>query len=189
MSEPIGTQIEVGGILPLSFVEALLMTVHNALDNLIGPMTIKELEYEIGGGATVVWDGTSEYGLCKEVTNFCEKHELSYVVRTEAKDEYNATTCYWTPGMNEAKSFYNDVNGAPIVKIHEIQPICELMLAMISEVDKALPRFLDTPQVLNLVKTGLEDYSKLPEALKIELDSLLPNTPENFPAFEIKYEA
>jgi hypothetical protein len=181
MSEAIGCSIEIGGDLPEELYKELVNVVNDDIYELnqYPPENIKAL-----GKKTLTWSGTADYGLISGVMAFCEEHNLSYIHKCDAKYEYDATVTWWTPGMKEPCEIKSDNDQDALVGIDTIRPLCDLLLAMSKDGDKALPLFVGNKALEHIVEKGLKNPKQLPNLLKKEIDKLLPTRP-TLPVFRI----
>jgi hypothetical protein len=178
--------VKIGGELPADLIEEFISTVRDDISDLqCGPTTEAELRNE--AGTTIRWDGISNYGLCNDVTAFCQEHNLSYVHHSESTGEYDATIIYWIPGMKEAVSVTSDRDGDTLVEIDKIKPYTDLLLALTKQGEKALPLFTGIDPLQDLVEKGLKNYPAMIKALEKKLQALLPGCP-TLPAFTISKE-
>jgi hypothetical protein len=127
--------------------------------------------------------GTANYGLCHRVFKFCIDHNLTYVHNAEAMGDIDAEATYWQPGMEEAMDFKINSSRDPIIKVADIEPLLDLMCALIAKDQEALPLFLNDPATKDLVKIGLMNPEKFSIALKERIDSIIPDKPPRVPPF------
>jgi len=181
MSEPIGCSIKIGGDLPEELIEELVNAINDEMSDLNQyPDDIKS----VSGKETLTWGGTSNYGMVDGVVSFCMEHNLSYIHHCDAKYEYDAMIAWWAPGMKNERTVKSDNDSDNLVAVTTIRPLCDLLLAMSKDGDKALPLFIGNEALEHIVDKGLKNPKRLPVLLRKELDSLLP-TPPTLPVFRI----
>jgi hypothetical protein len=79
MSETLGMTIEIGGEIKESDLEALNAIIdYEGIEVSDGCADVDELKQAIQSGETIKWTGTSSYGECDKLRNWCRKHNLSY---------------------------------------------------------------------------------------------------------------
>jgi hypothetical protein len=188
MSEPIGICIEIGGTLPVSLIEAFLEEVYTDIDNLNGPDSKEEI-IELSNTDCIRYDGTANYGLCNELTKFCQEHNLQWIQHSEASGEYNADTAYWKPGMKEPESFRTDAENNAVLRADEIRPLVYLLRDLIIEGEATLPKYINEKdeRVKELVvaglkaKNGITHASRFVRKLDMLIGDLIPIDPEDVP--------
>jgi hypothetical protein len=184
MSEPIGMSISIGGTLPANLLDEFLSAVKDEISDVNeGPLTIEDLKAEAGNGS-ITWQGTSNYGLCQDLTKFCREHNLSYNQSSDAKDEYDATMEYWVPGMKDPVSLETNAEGRLRVDATKVRPLMDLLLSLLKNRD-SLATFIGVEGLESIVEKGLKKPSTLHAILKKHIDKLLP-VPPSIPAFNIK---
>jgi hypothetical protein len=182
MSELIRMSIEIGGTFPASLADKFLNLVNEDLFDISDGYTKEELLNQDPEDCVFI-SGTANYGLCHRVFKFCAEHNLTYVHNAEAMGDIDAEATYWEPGMEEAINFKTDSSKDPIIKVSDIEPLLDLMCALISKDQEALPLFLNDPATGDLVKIGLESPEKFSIALKERIDSIIPDKPPKVPPF------
>lgn len=184
MSDPVGVTVHIGGTLPADHIEAFLECVSNDIDNLQGQYTREELE-AISGKSAARFDGTANYGICDEITDFCEKHDMPYTISAEACGGYDSDITFWVPGMEEKESYKTDSVNNVVVRVDAIKPLTDLMSALITQDRKALALFLNDPATHDLVSVGLNTPAEFGEALRKSLDEILPGKIPDIPPLVI----
>jgi hypothetical protein len=184
MSEYIGTTFEVGGPISVKDLKGFLEILKDEVSEITGPLTLAEFRSAVKKGSVlnralggVKWYGTSNYGLCDNLEEFCKEHTISFIRTCEGKYEYNGTTSYWLPGMKEIVEIESDQDVEPVVKINEIRPICDLLLALTRMGPKALMTFVGVKEVKDLVEKGLRKPAKALALIEERIHELLPVVP------------
>jgi hypothetical protein len=182
MSEWIGVTIEIGGAIAASLTEGLVNAINKDLDNIVGLSDITSPDNK----KPLRIDGTANYGMCPKIIKFCQKNKLSFSLHCEAKDEYEAHTTYWKPGMIQL--VYNtDINGAPIVHAVDVIPMINLMYALIEEGEDAIPRFINDEVIGDVAKVGLKSGKRgFLKALKKEIERIIPRNNDPIPPFVVE---
>jgi hypothetical protein len=188
MSEYFGMTIEIGGTLSAGLIPEFLEELTDELSDINGETTEQELRQAIKKNSSIKWYAQSNYGECDSLKRFCRAFGLSYIHTSEAKDEYNAQVCYWTPGMPIESSNNASQDGLVTIPITEVRPLVMALLAYAKDPENSLPLLITEKSglVKNAVEKGLKKNPK--EFLKIieeELLSLLAVEPE-LPPFMIK---
>jgi len=183
MSEYIGMSIEIGGDLPRNFIEEFLCIINNELSEITGPCSEADLKDEAGKGA-IQLIGSSNYGMCDNLTAFCRQHNLSYIHHCDAKYDLSAYNYFWVPGMKKSQAVASNQDGQMLILESDIRPICDLMLAVIKNGNEALPLFIGNDRLKCIVEKSLKNPKKLYELLVKEINHLLPVIPV-LPPFRI----
>jgi len=171
MSEYIGCSLRIGGKITKAQANELLRLIKDEMCDYTGPSTLKEFKEE------AKWDGTANYGQCDDVEGFCETNHISYIRQSDAMYEYDG----------EIRSFINDEvtitkstqDGNSTVRIDEIKPYCDLLLALLEQGETALPLFLAVKEESfhNFIVAAIKNPKNLHKKLKKKLDLLLPTIP------------
>jgi hypothetical protein len=180
MSEAIGMSIEIGGTLYASLIDEFLEAVGDDMFDINDGYTREEL-VNCDSEDCLFISGVSNFGLCPKVFKFCEKYNLTYLHYAEALGEFESEATYWMPGMDEPESFKTDHEHNPVIKVSDINPLLDLMCALISMDREALPLYLNDPATQDLVKIGLENPQQFPIVLKDRIDSIIPDKPPKVP--------
>lgn len=185
MSESIGMRISIGGTLPASLIEEFLSEIKDELSDLTGPTTKQELMAEAKGKSSIRWDAITNYGECDSLKSFLKKHNLGYIHHAEATCEYDAAVKYWVPGMKEEKEQASNQSGDQMIAVEKIRPICQLLLEYAKRGKDALPLFIGTEGIKDIVEKGLKDHKKVLPLLEKSIQRLFPGEP-TLPPFIIK---
>jgi len=178
MPEYIYVSLEVGGKLPVSIVPEFLDCVNKDIipdDNKLYTLDdlIKNELFKVYGQA--------EYGMCTQTKDFCIKHGLYYVCRAGSSGEYDADTTFYVPGMEEESTYKTDQNGEATVRLDQVKPFFDLMIALAEQDIKALPKFLNNRVVADLVKDCLDSPADIIKHLKERLSEVLPQEAPDIP--------
>lgn len=182
MSEYIYVSLEIGGTLPASLVPEFLQSIDEDIINKGEEITLNSLK---GLNDSLKINGEANYGLCTHTKEFCMEHGLSFINQAEAKCDYNADATYFVPGMEDVESYNTDQNGNAVVRLDQVKPLFDLMLALAEQDLKALPKFLNNPAVADLVKDCLDKPQDIIQHLKQRINEVLPREAPELPALII----
>jgi len=73
-----------------------------------------------------------------------------------------------------------------LVPAHETRPVVELLLEMVKQGIAALPKFISTPGLEDIVEKGLKNPDKLYDLLRKEVNKSLPVLPKLPPLIIMK---
>jgi len=189
MSEPIGMTITIGGTLRPSLIKEFLKTINEDLSEIIGPTSESELrkEINIGTPAPIVWNATTDWGECHELSEFCVKHSLGFIHTIQAKEDYSPQVRYWVPGMEEEIIYDTKYDGEPTIDAKQVRPLINLLLEYAKQGEKALPLFIgnDNEDVKDILEKTLKHHSEFMGVMEKKLREFFP-TPPKLPPLIIK---
>jgi hypothetical protein len=181
MADWIPICFEVGGTIPSSIIDELICCLNDDIDTTTGNGNVTRKDFD-DVDPTLTVCGTAKYGLCKKSHDFCIKHQIPFIITAEAYGEYDADTTFFIPGMEDSENYQTDKNEQAIVRAKEVRPMFDLLLALIDQDLKALPKFLNNPAVADLVKDCLDSPAEIIKHLKEKLSEILPNeAPDSLP--------
>lgn len=184
MSDYIYVSLKVGGTLPASLIPEFVACVNGdiALPDDNKELTAKDLK---GLTEPLKFYGQANYGMCTNTKEFCMEHGLSFVGHADSSGEYDADTTYYIPGMDDVESYKTDQNCNTVVRLDQVKPLFDLMLALAEQDLKALPKFLNNPAVADLVKDCLDKPQDIIQHLKQRINEVLPREAPELPALII----
>jgi len=185
MSEMIGVNIEIGGELPVAKIGEFLKILNDDISDInTGPTDEEGLRNEAGKDP-IKWYGIANYGLAKDLTNFCKDNKLSYIFMSDAKYEYDAQKEFWTPDRKYAVTINCTQDGTEVVRIDLIKPVVDLMLAYVQNPSSAPAKFLGDERYSELLSKLTKRPKRAHAIFQKTLDDMMPTEPK-LPPFTIK---
>lgn len=187
MSEPIGMSLEIGGVLPAALLPDLIGAIEGQITDIVGDSVEEILTSTTNSPARI--DGISNYGMCDDAKEFCKEHNLSFIHNSGAKDEYEASTSYWLPGMKCEVEFKTDASFNPVITPGEIKPYLDLLLEYAEKGDEVLPLQLGNDSLdEDFVAAFLKKPKNFLRLIKRKFDSILPPEEPTLPPLIISYK-
>jgi hypothetical protein len=187
MSEYSGMCIEIGGNLPKSLVIKFLGMIENELSDYSGPSTEPKLELALKG-KSIAWRGSSNYGSCDKLKEFCRKNNLSYIHDSDSTSDSDGERYFWVPGMEQEDSVTISQQYEQIVARYNIEPILDFLLMCARNGDSAFPLMMNMESleyVKEIVEAGLrQGPKKAYQMIEEKIKFYLPDEPV-IPAFNI----